>query len=288
MTDVAQPENVETSRRNCIGETGENAAAVHLDTTVMLEQFKAEPRPTKVQTGLSGFRFKSTSTYARHELNRTWLRDLAYLYTAAMQVKSIADLYARIGSSFSGGQQNRLTRCLEIVQKHLGQVPTNVSLDEALLRLREHLSHATLNAQKYWDSLVHHHFDETRCVRAWVRPQRGDDDRIDYRLTQCRRDKIRCNIHKLFNAEYPKFAALVAQTTQRGNGASQQSQQAAEEIQQATTDPERLCDDRVCARIGDALIAVDSGNVGTLAANNDADWEPIASSLKRKLLNPCK
>ena len=52
-------------------------AAIHLDTTVMLEQFKAEPRPSKVERNLEKFKFRSTSTYARHEYNRTWVRDMA-------------------------------------------------------------------------------------------------------------------------------------------------------------------------------------------------------------------
>ena len=96
-------------------------AAIHLDTTVMLEQFKAGPRPSKVERNLEKFKFRSTSTYARHEYNRTWVKDMAYLYARAGQVAGIQELYGEVGRSFHGGQKNRMTRCLEILENGLAK-----------------------------------------------------------------------------------------------------------------------------------------------------------------------
>lgn len=262
--------------------------AVHLDTTIMLEQFKAEPRPSKVDRGLKNLKFRSTSTYARHEFNRTWMRDMAYLYAKARQVNSIESLYVEIGRSFQGGQKNRLTRCLEILEKWLGAVPKTVTLGDALLRLREHLSIAILNSQTYWDRRVHHHFDQTGCVRAWIKPKREANDLIVFHLAPCKRSNIKCGIHKFFGSRRQTFIAIKNTIDGLGDKASVQCKQASNEIAQADSDPERLCEDKNCARLGDVLIAADSGEVPTVAANNDGDWIPIAKALGKELINPCR
>lgn len=267
---------------------GETSSAVHLDTTIMLEQFKVAPQPKKIESKLKEFKFRSTSTYARHEFNRTWMKDMAYLYAKAGQVKSIQALYAEIGRSFQGGPKSRMTRCLQILEERLGQVPKNVSLGNALLRLREHLSHAILNSQTYWDRLAGHHFDGTGCVRAWVTPERAANGQINFILTKCKRDAIRCQVHNFFNSKKPDFLAIKGTLDALGDQASAQSKDAAVEIGRAASDPERLCEDQNCALLGDALIAADSGEINVLAANNDADWIPISDALGKQLINPCR
>jgi hypothetical protein len=263
-------------------------AAIHLDTTVMLEQFKAEPRPSKVERNLEKFKFRSTSTYARYEYNRTWVKDMAYLYARAGQVAGIHELYGEIGRSFQGGQKNRMTRCLEILEKRLGEVPQTVSLGDALLRLREHISLAILNSQAYWDRRVHHHFERTGCVRASIKPRREASGLIIFAVPHCKRSDIRCKINEFFISERQTFITVKSAIDRLGDKASDQCKQASVELAKAVSDPERLCEDKNCAQLGDVLIAVDSGKVTTLAANNDKDWIPIANALDKQLINPCR
>ena len=200
----------------------------------------------------------------------------------------IQELYGQIGRSFQGGQKNRMTRCLEILEKRLGEVPQTVSLGDALLRLREHISLAILNSQAYWDRRVHHHFDQTGCVRALIKPRRQANDLIIFTVPRCKRSDIRCKINKFFISEQQTFITVKNAIDSLGDKASDQCKQASIELAKAVSDPERLCEDKNCARLGDILIAADSGSVSTLAANNDKDWIPIANALGKQLINPCR
>ena len=52
---------------------------VHIDTSIQIERCK-EPKKAKVaEKILKDFRFKSTSSYAKFEFKRAWLRDFAFL-----------------------------------------------------------------------------------------------------------------------------------------------------------------------------------------------------------------
>ena len=60
-------------------------------------------------------------------------------------------------------------------------------------------------------------------------------------------------------------------------------------IKDLSCDRERithLCDNRHCARIADAIIAVDGRKVDEYAANNDKEWRLLARSMGKTLLNP--
>ena len=163
-----------------------------------------------------------------------------------------------------------------------------MSLGDALLRLREHLSLAILNSQTYWDRHVHHHFDQTGCVRASIKPRRQANDLIIFTVPRCKRSDIRCKINKFFISEQQTFITVKNAIDSLGDKASDQCKQASIELAKAVSDPERLCEDKNCARLGDILIAADSGSVSTLAANNDKDWIPIANALGKQLINPCR
>jgi len=264
-----------------------NSTGIHLDTSVMLEQFKVASRAYKVVDALCPFRFKSTSTFARHELNRTWLTDLAFLYEQTRKHRRIEDVNAQIGKSFQGGQKARMTRCLEIMQAHMSVFPGSISLDAALARLRGHLAHAIVNMQAWWDRKVSHQFNGTSCFIAQVRPTMAQNGMVDFVLGRCKPKHIRCRVHEFFDKESERFRQIVAKV-QSLEDASEQSRTSAETLRQAAGNSKHLCDSNNCRRIGDALIAVDCESVPVLAANNDRDWVPLAEVLEKKLINPTR
>ncbi|MCH8218412.1 MAG: hypothetical protein IH892_16765 [Planctomycetes bacterium] len=51
-------------------------------------------------------------------------------------------------------------------------------------------------------------------------------------------------------------------------------------------DPKFLCDSKNCSAIGDAIIAVDGKQTDCFAANNDKEWQFLAKTLSKKLINP--
>jgi hypothetical protein len=262
-------------------------AGVHLDTTVMLEQFKVASRAAKVVKALSHFRFKSTSTFARHEMNRTWLSDLAYLYEQARKYNRIEDIYAQIGRSFHGGQYARLTRCLEIMQSLLSVSPGTISRDAELARLRSHIAHAITNMHAYWNRKIVHQFDGTLCFIATIRPVMAPNGMIEFALGRCKTKNIRCCVHDFFDQHRNLFEKVRTKVNSLKD-ASNQLKAAAETLLQTANNSKHLCDSNNCRRIGDALIAIDSESVPVMAANNDRDWVPIAEALEKKLINPTR
>lgn len=262
-------------------------SAVHIDTTLQIERFKTPARAQKVKLALSDFAFRSTSTYARYEFARTLLRDLAYLYTIAAKARQIGDVLEEVKRSFgvSGGQKNRLLRCIEQISTFLGTRPQKMTVQEEVLRFREHVAFALLHGQRMWDRSVHHQFDGTGCIRAKESPSRAPNEKVVLTLPNCRREKIQCRIHQFFQSRHLAFQTI-AQVAK--SSASAQLQRAGQAIENAASDPVRLCDNRRCAEIGDAIIAIDGEQVPVLAANNDEDWGPIATALGKKLLNPLR
>ena len=57
-------------------------------------------------------------------------------------------------------------------------------------------------------------------------------------------------------------------------------------VEKATGDPEMLCDDHTCRRLGDVLIAIDGKDMQTFIANNDSEWKLLAEVMEKLLLNP--
>ncbi|MCY2953828.1 MAG: hypothetical protein NTU53_17915 [Planctomycetota bacterium] len=263
---------------------------IHIDTTLQLERLKTTRRAAVVEATLCQYNFRSTSTYARHELNRAWLRDLAWLYATALTAKRLEDVYDAMLKSFGHQQasKNRLTRCLEIATAFLQTRPDSLTPDLEVLRLREHLVYALTQSHTAWRRSVHHEFDGTGCIRADEQPKRASNERIIFTLPQCRRNRINCKIHSFFEANRKCFEQIAQKAEAMGDAASGQLRRAAEVIRSALNDAAGLCDDRRCAELGDALIAIDGMEVGCFGANNDREWVPIAEALERELVNPVR
>lgn len=273
-----------------IGSLSEQNLHIHLDTTLQIERLKTDELAEAVNKGLRDFRFRSTSSYAKHEFNRTLIRDLAFLYTHAQRASGTGDIIGQINKSFGTklGSKNRLTRCLEIVQGFLDQRPKTLTVELEIIRLREHLALMLTTAHMVWQRSVHHEFQGTACHRAEIKPRLAPNEKIIFSLPQCRRNNIKCKIHDFFLAKLDSFEKIASKAESLGDAASKQLAGAARQIREASKDPAVLCDDRKCAKIGDAIIAVDGVELPWYGANNDEDWRPISEALGKKLLNPVR
>jgi hypothetical protein len=264
---------------------------IHVDTTLQIDRLKAPARATLVKNALAPFKFRSTSTYARYEFLRSWVRDLVWLYTNSEKCKRRSDIDEAILRSFGAQQapKSRLTRTLEIINAYL-KTGENEELpaDVQVVRLRAHLARCATTVQTAWGRAVHYEFNGTSCIRAQEVPRLAPNGKMIFTLNDCRRGKIHCHVHRFFEAHQARFEQLAAKADALGRDASAQFTKAAEQIRRAAGDPEHLCDNTKCARIGDSIIALDGMQLPVFGANNDAEWKPIAEVLGKQLFNPFK
>lgn len=260
---------------------------VHLDTSVMLEHFKRSSNRQRVASALAGYTSKSSSTYAKYEFKKTWLRDLHFLHSRTFleRVRRPEDLIEEIRRSFAPNQINRLCRCLEVWCAAIEKF--GPAADSArLLRLRNHLARAIMNGFSQWAALVGQEHDHLKCGRAREEPTMSKCGRIDACVPRCTRDVIQCDIQAFF-AEHLSIFRDIAIRGERLD-ASPQLRVAALQIREAERASEHLCDDHVCQKLGDALIAVDGLEMEELAANNDRDWIALSEVLGKRLINPLR
>src|SRR5690348_13556940 len=234
---------------------------IHVDTTLQIERFKTPVRADRVNRALGKFPFQSTSTYARYEFNRTLLRDLAYLYARCQKATQLGDIIGALNHAFGGrlASKNRLTRCLEVIQAFLDVRPrgTAISPEVELIRLREHIAFGLTQAHLVWERSVTHHYDGTSCVRSREVPTRAANESIIFSLSNCKPTKIQCRVHQFFEDNKTHFVTIATHLKAAGDSASPQMQKALREIDSALVNPTRLCDNANCAKLGDAIIAVD-------------------------------
>jgi len=263
---------------------------VHIDTSVQIERCKAPRRSDRIQKALDIFGFKSTSSYAKLEFKRAWLQRLSYLYYASQQVERDDELIGFINDRLGShpGHRNRLTTCLEGIEAFLSRINESLSPRVRLIRLQSHIRCAILGAYKWWDCSVTHEYTGTRCKRASEQPREFLDGRIDVSIPNCRRNKIECSIHRFFEQNKSIFINVKDRIIALGDKASAELTRAADIIQSAEDNPEILCDNQTCAKLGDALIAVDGSAMECFAANNDKEWQLLSEVLGKELLNPVR
>jgi hypothetical protein len=269
-----------------VNATHDAARAVHIDTSLQIEQQKVVGRSLPVQQALSKYVFSSTSSYARKEFKKAWLQDLALVYKLTRNAAQIGDVYTAIDKS-TWARRRRLSRCLEAVDAFLSKHPT-MALDVAVKRLRAHLGEAIMCAFLKWERSVTHEYKGTGCIRALERPSRATDGTIDVTVRECRRTKVQCSVHKFFREHEDAFDKIETEIVKCGADISQELKKTAETIREARRNAEYLCDSKNCGAMSDALIAVDGIATDHFAANNDKEWRTLAVALGKPLINPVK
>ena len=264
--------------------------AVHLDTSLQIERCKAGRKAEPVVGLLRDFRFVSTSSYAKLEFKRAWLQRLAYLYSLSGQVKMIGELSGMLADKLGSHPLHRrqLSTCLQAIEAFL--LPTNDRISEAaqLTRMRAHLRGAVLNAYSWWEASVTHEYNGTSCVRASERPRISGGGKLDVSIPKCRRDSIRCRVHSFLQDNKEHLAAIKAEIDRLGANASDELKEARAVLDAFENDPEKMCQDNICVKLGDILVAIDGISIESFAANNDKEWVPLAQALRKQLLNPLR
>ena len=265
-------------------------AAVHLDTSLQIERCKTGRKAEPVLSFLRDFRFVSTSSYARLEFKRAWLQRLAYLYSLSGQVKTIGEVSGVLADKLGSHPLHRrqLSTCLQAIEAFL--LPTNDRISETaqLTRMRAHLRGAVLNAFSWWEASVTHEYNGTNCVRASERPRVSGGGKLDVSIPKCRRNAIRCRIHSFLQDNRVHLRAIKAEIDRLGSNASDELIKAGAVLDAFEDDPEKVCQDDVCVKLGDILVAIDGIDIGSFAANNDKEWIPLARALQKHLLDPLR
>ena len=125
-------------------------------------------------------------------------------------------------------------------------------------------------------------------MRAFEEPRLLGGQKIDVAIPQCRHGRAVCGMSDFFEDNRPLFMAIREAIDEQGDNASDELKTASRLIENAEKNPESLCDDRVCRKLGDVLIAVDGAALDTFAANNDKEWALLAKVLGKDLINPVR
>lgn len=271
-------------------QTKSKIKTIHIDTSIQIERCKAERKAKIVNKSLQQFRFTSTSSYAKFEFKSAWLKDLGYLYGVSQKVNRVEELYGYINEKLNAHPKTRrrLSRCIEASESFLSRVPGNISYKASFVRLKSHIRNAILSAYTWWNRSVTHEYRGTGCVRAFEEPRQLAGGKIDVSIPQCRRNRINCVIHKFFSENKELFIAIKAAIEELGDNASSELQEAKKVIEDAERNAESLCDDRICRKLGDILIAIDGVEMDCFAANNDKEWVLLSNVLGKQLVNPVR
>ncbi|MGA2499608.1 MAG: hypothetical protein ABSH20_17870 [Tepidisphaeraceae bacterium] len=267
------------------------ALTVLLDTTVQLDRQKYRPQDDCVARCLNHFSFHATSSNARLEAKRAWIQRLAYLHQECAYAQNIPELISRVNRKLGANRHHHrmLTTCIDAIAANLSRTSGNITAAASLLRFRGHLADAILSFTTWWERSVHHEFDGTGCVRAHERPTLDlNRDTINAAIKRCNRSRIQCRIHDLFTEHKEQFHKIVdaVETERYGAHQSDELRRSVQEIKKADANAEHLCDDRICARLGDSIIAIDGIEMAHYASTNETEWRPLAEVLQKTYVNP--
>ena len=179
---------------------------VHIDTSLQIERCKAPQKAHVVERALEPYRFKSTSTYAKLEFKRAWLRRLAYIYLACSDVTRVDELLDYVNDKLSShpGHARRLTTCIQAIASYLSKIRGQLTTEAQLIRFRSHVRKGIMGAYAWWDSSITHQYHGTECKRALEEPRQLPNGKIDVSIPRCRREKICCGIQKFFKENRSK------------------------------------------------------------------------------------
>lgn len=281
------------AKPNDLGKSGDGSSkrvSVHIDTTLQIERCKGKKKAEVVEDVLRQFRFTSTSTYAKLEFKRAWLRDLAYLYEISKNANRFEDVLAHVDDKLGAHplSRRRVSRCYQAIVAFLSQLPTSVSYGAQLQRFRSHIRVAIQGAYPWWDRSVDHQFDGASCTRAREVPTVRSDGSIDVAIAKCKQSNITCTANAFFKSNRTHFDKIVSEIEGSKRVVSGELKAAVVAIRSARKSPNFFCDSTNCAKIADIIIALDGLKMDCFAANNDAEWQLISQALGKELINPVR
>jgi len=259
-----------------------------VDTSLLIEQQKRPSQADLVRQALSRYRFRAISSYSKLEFKRAWAQRLAYIHKVSYHphCNTVNDVYYEVNRLLANTfHHRRVQTCFDALIAFQDLDGGQISDRAQLARLRAHCKQAVLGAAAWLKQARHEEFKGTGCVRAEELPRELPDGSLDTAIRQCRPADIHCRIHEYFNHNKDAFDQIRS-TIESSSDASDELKKMLPEIKAAEKDATHLCDNRHCAKIADAIIAVDGRKVDEYAANNDKEWRLLARSMVKALLNP--
>jgi len=261
---------------------------VLVDTSLLVELQKRNTSSQPVKDALSGFRFRGISSFSKLEFKRAWLKRLAYLHSLCRQpgVTRIADVSERLEKRLAHHLQRRAVQtCFQALHAFLALEPDRISQTAQLARARQHFKHAVLASSYAIREAATGEFRGTACVRAEEPVRELADGSLDVVIRRCKPSEIRCAVHEFFESHRGVFQGI-ADGVDRAESPSAELCRIRDGLRKAADNPVHLCDDKNCASVGDAIIAVDGRDMDVFAANNDSEWHLLGQVLGKTLLNP--
>ncbi len=262
-----------------------------IDTSLLVELQKERRYAAPVKQSLKHFRFKGISSFSLLEFKWVWPKRAVYLYSIARKesVTCVRDVMSEVEKKLANhpGSLRMMRTCYQLIMEFLERPGFSDVADFRTLKMfRAHCRRIALYAIYDLIEDATSVLRNTDCVRADEMPKETASGNLDLTITQCRPSDISCRLHEFFSDHLEDFLSVMDAGEKQD--ASPELAEIAKQIKLAKSDPERLCDDRNCRKIGDAIIAIDGIGMGTYVANNDKEWKPIARALGKTLINPVK
>lgn len=271
--------------------SGSQAQTVLVDTSLLIEQLKRNKYAVPVIEALSPYRFKGASSYSKLEFKRAWLQRFAYIHGICQKsnIKSVSDVLDHINKRLGShpAQNRRLQTCLEMLSHFFELNSKTVSEGAQLARLRAHAKRCAIDGIANFKKLVNEEFNGTKCARAEEAVTENPDGSLNAVISKCKSSNIVCAVHHFFEQNSKWFESIAGYIDTHPD-VSDELKRMNEHIKKAMNYPSHLCDDKHCRKLADALIAIDGIKMDIFAANNNAEWKPIAEVLGKELLNPVR
>jgi hypothetical protein len=179
-------------------------------------------------------------------------------------------------------QSRKLKRALEHLARFWQDIPGDDRdrIDAVLLCIEQEI----FSIWRWFNKSVDFLADGTGCVRSTEPPslKRGH---LEVTLQNCRRDRIRCRIHKFFEENRSLFQAMIGEIQSLEEKDRSKELRTLEQITaSASADSKVLCDDRVCRKVGDALIGIDSKGFPELISSNSKEFRVICNAVGNALV----
>lgn len=253
-----------------------------LDTTAQFNRHSRDAHSKQeIEELLSSARITGSSTYARLEFKMSFLQDLAYLHGKLRTFRSIPDVLTHL-ARLHPAQGRKLRRTLNHLARFWQNIPGDdrARIDAVLLSIEQQ----TFTIWNWFDQSVDYLADGTGCIRSTEAPRlhRGH---LEVILRRCSPDRIRCRIHKFFQENRDSFQGMASYIGSLADDEKSAELRSLEQITaQASSDPTVLCDDRVCRKIGDALIGTDGKPFPEIVSSNVREFNVICSVLGKRLV----
>lgn len=241
---------------------------VFLDTSIHITRLESDPHKAKIDHTLEGFRWKGTCSYTQIEYGNVILASACYYYR---KLEKLGDLETLSDFIYHHLPSNRKYK-----QWYHSLLRHSFNRDEATERAKLLLQSLMTVGTSYVSGYCDEVRDGIKC--AWARQE------VSPRTPWKRPDRAKCRIDKFFEENKDTFRSLEKAIRQAPEKQTDELKTFADLIQQAQSNPSLLRDCKVCRKLADAIIAVESEGYSSFFTQNIKESDVLCRPLKQKLL----